>query len=92
MGPAGKILEEKSGLGSGRRWPGAVAASGRLGMVPADPWPRGKVTPAPFKLRPPFAGRCGAVVALSAADLLSPGEDVITFQVAGAPGKRGRPG
>jgi len=36
-----------SGQGSGRRWAGAVAASGRVRMVPAEPWPRGKVTPAP---------------------------------------------
>ena len=29
-------------------------------MVPADPWPRSRVTPAPFPLGCPFAGRGGA--------------------------------
>jgi hypothetical protein len=33
-------------------------ASGRLGMVPADPWPHGKV-PLPLPLSAPFAGRGG---------------------------------
>jgi len=37
-----EIASVPSGLCRGRRWPGAVAASG---MGPADPWPRGKVTP-----------------------------------------------
>jgi len=39
-----KFYKQKSGLGPWRRWAGAVAASGRLGMVPADPWPRRKAT------------------------------------------------
>ena len=43
-------------------------------MVPADPWPRGKITPAPFYLGSPFAGRGGAVVNLRAVDLSFRGE------------------
>jgi hypothetical protein len=33
-----KIFKPKSDRGSARRWAGDVAASGRLEMVPADPW------------------------------------------------------
>jgi hypothetical protein len=51
--------------GIGRRWAGAVAASG---IVPADPWPRGKVTPG-FPLGASFRGRGEGVTALTAVDL-----------------------
>ena len=57
-----KQCRGRPGLGSGRRWAGAVAASRRLGMVPADSWLRSKATPAPLNLGPPLAGRVGAVV------------------------------
>ena len=52
-----KFYKEKSGLGSGRRWAGSVAASGQLGIVPADLWLRGQVT----SCLTPFRGRGGAV-------------------------------
>ena len=53
-----KFLNQNCGLGSGR-----------LGTVPADPWPRGKITCPPLTLGGPFACRGGAVVALRAVDL-----------------------
>jgi hypothetical protein len=36
-----KFYKQKSGLCGKRRLAGAVVASERLGMVPADSWPRG---------------------------------------------------
>ena len=43
-----KIFKPKSGLGSGRRWPGAVPASGRCWAGAGGPRPCSRVTPAPF--------------------------------------------
>ena len=65
-----ETAETASGLGSGRRWAGA--ASGRLGMVPADPWPRSKVTHA-LTLGSTFAGRGGAVSAPVRCRFIFPG-------------------
>jgi hypothetical protein len=58
---------------SGQCWAGAVAASWQLGMVPADPWPRGKVTHALYSLGAPFAGRGGAVSGPESRRFIVPG-------------------
>ena len=64
-----KILKPKIRLGRGQRWAKAVAASG---MVPADHWPRGKVTHAYF-LGVPFAARGGAVSGPESRRFIFPG-------------------
>lgn len=53
---------------------GRRSGSWRLGMVPPDPWPRGKVTPAPLSLGVTVCGPWRAVAALRAVDLSFRGE------------------